>query len=157
MDKPSVLEKIKESYAEFEAILSQIPEDRMLESGASGIFSVMDVISHITWFEREMVTVFRDHALIGSDLWNLPTDERNKAIFDMNRNRSLVHVLKEAAVIHQQLIEILQNLDDESLTDPTKFHEMPIDWIPWQVLAENTYEHYVHHALDIKRWLAQAK
>ena len=155
MDKISVLEKINDSYAEFETLLCQIPENRMLEAGASGIFSIKDIVSHVAWFEREMVNVFRDRALIGSHLWNLPTDERNMAIYEENRNRPLAEVLKEAKGIHQQLIEIIENIDDESLNNPTKYREMPVDWVPWQVLAGNTYEHYAHHTQDIQRWLIQ--
>jgi hypothetical protein len=157
MEKSSVLEKINKSYTEFESLLGQIPEHRMLEAGASGIFSIKDIVSHIAWFEREMVNVFRDHALIGSHLWNLPTDERNMAIYEENRNRPLADVLKEAMRIHKELIEIIQNVDDESLNDAMKFREMPVDWVPWQVLAGNTYEHYAHHTQDIQRWLIQIR
>lgn len=156
MDKSSVIEEISRSYAEFETLIGLIPEQRMLESGASGIFSVKDIVVHITWFEREMVNVFRDHALIGSDLWNLPTDERNMVIYEENRIRPLSVILKDAKIIHLQLVEILEQLDEDSLNDPTRFREMPVDWIPWQVLAGNTYEHYAHHTQDIKRWHDQA-
>jgi Protein of unknown function (DUF1706) len=156
MDKSSVIEEINRSYAEFDTLIGQIPEQKMLESGASGIFSVKDIVYHISWFEREMVTVFRDHALIGSDLWNLPTDERNMAIYEENRNKPLSAILHDAKIIHQQLVAILEELDGESLNDPTRFRDMPLDWMPWQVLAGNTYEHYDHHTQDIKRWLDQA-
>jgi hypothetical protein len=34
------------------------------------------------------------------------------------------------------------------LHDPGRFTDMPPDWLPWDLLAQNTYEHYQDHLLD---------
>jgi len=44
---------------------------------------------------------------------------------------------------------------DENMTDPTGFPNMPPDWQPWLVIAQNTYQHYQDHIKDVERWLAE--
>ena len=41
------------------------------------------------------------------------------------------------------------------MTDPTGFPNMPPDWQPWLVIAQNTYQHYQDHIKDVERWLAE--
>ena len=112
-----------------------------------------DMIAHITWFEKEMVDLITAHALLGSELWNLPTDERNAAIYELVRHQTLEQVLEESAQVHQQLVEVLPTLSDQDLTDPSGFPNMPPDWQPGMLIAQNTYEHYEDHMQDVQRWL----
>jgi hypothetical protein len=111
------------------------------------------VAAHITWFEREMVGMLQARALIGSDLWQLPPDQRNARIFDENRERSLHDVLAEAQQVHQQFLEGMEALAEDDLVDPHRFPGMPEDWQPWKVLAGNSNEHYRDHSRDVSTWL----
>ena len=95
------------------------------------------------------------HALVGSQLWNLPTDERNAAIYELVKDQPLEQVLAESEQVHQQLMEVLPTLSDQDLTDPGSFPNMPPDWQPWMIIAQNTYEHYQDHMQDIERWLEE--
>ena len=54
-----------------------------------------DILSHITWFEREMVDMLQTRTLKGSKLWELPQDERNRIIYEQNRATPLVVVRSE--------------------------------------------------------------
>jgi len=72
--KQQLLEKIRQSRAEWESFLSRLDEDQLIKPGASGEWSVKDIIAHLNWHEREMIAVIQTHALAGSDLWNLPLD-----------------------------------------------------------------------------------
>src|SRR3972149_1809130 len=113
MNKSEFLTALIAERAEWDSLLAQIDEARMTEPGVVGEWSVKDMIAHITWFEREMVGVLRARALVGSDLWNLPHDERNAAIFERNRHRPLSDVLAEAQQVFPQLVELVQSLDDQ--------------------------------------------
>ena len=155
MNKKTFLETMKFSRSDLEATLALIDESQMTQPGAIGEMSIKDVIAHITWFEREMVGVLEQRALLGSDLWNLPTDERNAAILQQNWDRSLPDIRQEAQQVFQQLVEAVETLDEDELNNPSRFSEMPADWIPCQVLAGNTFEHYEHHALDLRNWLGK--
>jgi hypothetical protein len=98
-----------------------------------------------------MVRMLRDRALVGSDLWQWPADERNAAIFELNRQRELPDVLSDASEVYQQLLNALEPLTDEDLNDARRFREMPADWQPWRILAQNSYEHYEHHLDDSRK------
>jgi len=146
---------VRATHAELDSVIASLSEQQMLQPGASGEMSVKDILAHIAWFEREMIGLLRQRLLAGSDLWNLPGDERNATIFQINRQRSLPDIRQEAEAVVQQLLEELENLDEAALDDPGRFRDMPADWSPRQLLAENTSEHYQHHLADIHAWLAK--
>jgi hypothetical protein len=100
-----------------------------------------------------MVGLVRAYALVGSELWNLPTDERNAAIYEEVRDQPLEQVLEESAQVFQELLAVLPSLTDHDLTDPGSFPNMPPDWQPWMILTQNTYEHYQDHIPDVQRWI----
>jgi hypothetical protein len=121
---------------------------QLVRPGFAGDWSAKDVIAHITWHEREMIGMIAARALEGSDLWNLPLDERNDAIYRANRGRSLDEVRREAAEVYARLLDALQTLSDGDLHDAGRFAGMPPDWQPVEVIAGNTYEHYQDHLRD---------
>jgi uncharacterized damage-inducible protein DinB len=150
-----IVEKVKRERATWEALIEQIEQERLTQHGVAGQWSVKDIIAHITWHEREMVGLVKAHALVGSELWNLPTDERNAAIYDEISEQPLEQVLEESTQVSQQLIDMLPSLTDQDLTNPESFPGMPPDWQPWMIIAQNTYEHYQDHIPDIERWISE--
>ena len=95
--------------------------------------------------------------MIGSELWDLSQDGRNAVVFEQNRHRPLRDVLAEARRVYEQLLEGLQSLSEEELTDAGRFREMPAEWLPWKIIADNTYEHYLAHAPAIRAWLEKSE
>ena len=151
--KADFLETLQTARVEWESLLARVGESNMLSPGVAGEWSVKDIICHITWFEHEMVGVLQARALIGSELWNLPQGQRNAGIFEQNRHRPLEDVFDEARQVYQGLYEALQSLTEEDLNDPSRFEDMPPDWSPGKLIAENSYEHYRAHAPSIQTWL----
>jgi hypothetical protein len=125
----------------------------MTQPGVEGHYAIKDIIAHITWYEQELIGVMQARALVGSDLWALPTHDRNAAIYDQNKDRPLPTILAESHQIHQQLITLLATLTGDELNHPTHFRDMPPDWIPWQLIASNTNEHYADHTAVLHSWL----
>jgi hypothetical protein len=134
----------------WETLLDQVEDVETSRQQAEGEWSVKDVIAHVTWHEREMLEVARQRALVGSDLWDLPTDQRNAAIYEHNRDRPLSEVLDEARSVYPQLLAALEGLSDEDFTIASRYARMPTDWLPWKLFAENTYEHYRDHIVDLR-------
>lgn len=151
-----LIDQINAEHNTWQALIDQIDPEKMNDPGVSGEWSLKDVIAHISWHENEMVTMVQTHVLKGSDLWDLITDERNAIIQEENQDKSLEQVLEESNQIHQQLMDLLPSLSDGDLTNPENFAGMPPDWQPWTILADNTYEHYQHHILDLKRWIRKS-
>jgi uncharacterized damage-inducible protein DinB len=155
MDKVTFLEKLQAARAAWEALLKEVSEERMLQPGATGEWSVKDVIAHIMWCEREMVGLCQARALVGSEFWELPDDESNSIMVSRYRDHSLQDVLAEEWQVYAQLLAEVQKLSDEDLNDPRRFREMPADWVPWEVIAGNSFKHYQDHILPIRAWLDQ--
>jgi uncharacterized protein (TIGR03083 family) len=153
MDKAQFLSAVRADWARWQAALDEVGRARMTQPGAAGEWSVKDMVAHVTWFEREMVNVIRRRVFEGSELWNVSQDARNKAIFEENRGRALDDVLGESERIHQDLVDALEELPEEHYANPARFRGMPADWVPWQVFAGNTYEHYRDHTTDVRAWL----
>jgi uncharacterized protein (TIGR03083 family) len=153
MNKSELLKDIRAEWAHWEALVDRIDEAQMTQPGVVGAWSVKDIIAHIAWFEREMVGMLQARALVGSDLWQHPVDQRNARIFEENRDRPLREVLAEAQQVHQRFLEELEVLAEDDLADPHRFPGMPEDWQPWKVIAENSNEHYRDHSRDLCTWL----
>jgi hypothetical protein len=155
MDKNTFINTLKQSRAEWEALLAQVDEEWMLQPGAAGKWSVKDVIAHVTWYEREMIPLMRMHTLAGSELWELSNEERNEIVYQQNRDRPLQEILHEGQQAYAALLEAAQALSDADLNDPHRFKQMPEDWVPWQIFAGNSFEHYQDHVASLRQWLAQ--
>ncbi|MGH2481986.1 MAG: DinB family protein [Ktedonobacteraceae bacterium] len=155
MDKATFLETLHTARAEWEALLSEVGEPRMLEPGATGEWSVKDVIAHIIEGEREMIRICETHALVESELWNMTMtdDERNPIIVSWYRDHTPQAVLAEEQQVYARLLTLLQTLSDEDLNDPQRFRDMPLDRVPWKVIAGDSFDHYRSHMPDIRAWL----
>lgn len=78
--KESLLATIRADRARFEAILTAVPRNRLTDPVLAGGWSVMDVLAHIAWGDREGIGVMEARALVGSELWDVPEEERNDAV-----------------------------------------------------------------------------
>jgi hypothetical protein len=145
MKMNDLLSRIHSSRARWDAVLAGMDDERLVQPGFAGDWSAKDVIAHIAWHERQMIGLVQARALAGSELWNLPLHERNDAIYRANRDRPLDEVRREAAESYDRLLDVLETLSDEDLVDSGRFSGMPADWQPWQVIAGNTFEHYLDH------------
>jgi hypothetical protein len=147
MNKAEFIRTLTDVHDRWEKRLMQFPQDVELSPG----MWLKDLITHITWYEREMVGMLRERALVGSPLWDLPTtDERNAAILRESLSRPWSEVLAEARQVYQQFLEGVQSLTEDELVDPHLFANMPDDWVPWKVMAGNSYEHYLQHLPDLQ-------
>ena len=155
MRKSQLIDKIKHSRAEWQVLISPLDDAQMVQARVIEGWSLKDIIAHITWYEREMVQVLQNKTLVGSELWDLPTDERNQVIFEANQNRALNDIREEAQQVYGHLVELLEGLEEEDLHDPSRFDQMPKDWQPWEVIGSNTYEHYPDHVAQVRNWLGE--
>jgi hypothetical protein len=152
--KTEFVEKVRLSRAKWDRAIEGIDREDMLRSGFCGEWSLKDVLSHITWYEREMVNLLKAREFTGADYWDLPTDERNQRIYEERKEIDIELVVEEYAAVYDELIQQLELLTDDHLNDPANFPGMPSDWQPWQVIASNTYKHYeghIPHAETFKR------
>ncbi|HEY0757423.1 MAG TPA: maleylpyruvate isomerase N-terminal domain-containing protein [Ktedonobacteraceae bacterium] len=153
MNKATFIEALRSGRKQWDDLLAEIDESRMLEPMEEGGWSVKDTIVHNTWNEREMIGVCQQRALVGSDLWNVSQDERNARPVEEMRDVPLSEILAESRQVCAQFFEAAQTLSDEDLNDARCFREMPEAWVPWQVIAGGSFNHYPEHIAIMRRWL----
>jgi uncharacterized damage-inducible protein DinB len=156
MDKATLLKILTETRAAWEALLAQFDEEQMLKPGATGKWSVKDVIAHIASGESELVPVLRTRVLAGS-VWNLSDDERNEIEYQQQKDRPLHDIVSEEQQAYTALLKVVQQLSDEDLGDPHCFENMPDEWRPWQLIAGDSFKHYDDHMPSLREWLAKTK
>ena len=155
MDKGQLLKAIQVARAEWDAVLAQVDPSRYEESGVSGDWSLKDVIAHISWFEREVCHALRIRSYEeGSEWWLLSADQRNARIYDSNHERTLGDVLAESTSTYTALLSAIDALSDEDLKDASRFPYSPPGAQPWEIITQNSHEHYQHHVGDLRDWLA---
>lgn len=147
-----LLDRLRTERVAWEAALEAVGYQRMTEPGAFGSWSAKDLIAHVTWYEAETVALFATRALPDSALWHMPAAERNAVIQAATADLPLRVVKAEAQQVFQQLLDAVRALTDQELNDPQCFADMPADWLPWQVIVGNTYEHYAQHLAELRAW-----
>ena len=153
--KAQLVDMIQSARAQWDVLLSGIPETWMTEPGVVGEWAIKDVIAHIAWGERESTGVAHTRTVVGSELWRLAADERNAAVFEQNRYRELNEVLAETRRVFLVYLRAIEALTEEDLNDPIRFAQMPDGWRPWRILYDPG--HYQEHADSIRAWLVKKK
>jgi len=156
MDKTTFLNTLQETRAQWEELLAQVEEERMQRPGATGKWSVKDVIAHVMDGERELVQIMHTHVVTGSELWNLSDDERNEIVYQQNRERPLHESRSEEQQAYANLLAAAQTLSDDDLNDPHHFQRMPEEWVPWRLFAGNSFKHYQDHMPALHTWVTHS-
>ena len=151
MDKAEFIRRVETARCEWNGLLAQVDDDLMLKSGIEGDWSAKDILAHVMWYEREMVRLLNSRSLIGSDLWELPLDDRNDEIHKEVKGMSLNAVRLGSEDAFGELIRQLNRLPEEAFGDPAHFQNMPSEWKPWDVIASNTFRHYREHSDSIRQ------
>jgi hypothetical protein len=146
-DKAWLIEEIKSTRSHFNEHLRALPAEKMEQPTAPGGMTGKEVLYHVAWHEDQMQDMLRTHALVGSPWWNLTTDERNAHIKEEAGPLKVEEVVAFAEKSFAGMLEELEALPAEALDDPSYFAGMPSDWLPAEILAQNTYEHYREHYL----------
>jgi len=156
VSREKFLQNVQETYARWDALVAPLNVEQWLRPVAGG-WTLKDIVAHLVWHEREMLGLLETRTLAGSEMWLWPQDERNQAIYEQNRERPLVQVQAEARETRTRLLPLLEGLSQDELNDPGRFKDMPPDWIPADILAENTYQHYLDHLADLQTHLKEAR
>ncbi len=156
MDKTTFMNTLQETRAQWEELLAQVEEERMQRPGATGKWSVKDVIAHVMDGERELVQIMHTHVVTGSELWNLSDDERNEIVYQQNRERPLHEIMSEEQQAYANLLAAAQTLSDDDLNDPHHFQRMPEEWVPWRIFAGNSFQHYQDHMPALRAWVTHS-
>ena len=157
MKTSCLIEAIEAARENWNYAIGLVPEDKREWKPAPDAWSLKDVIAHIAWHDDQMIELAETKDLVGSPWWDLPTDERNDRIYEQYKDAPLDEVLAFAEDAYTRMMAALETLSDGDMDDGSRFTDMPEGWIPWRMLASNTYEHYLRHVAQIRNLAATIK
>ncbi|MGH2531513.1 MAG: ClbS/DfsB family four-helix bundle protein [Thermomicrobiales bacterium] len=164
--KEALLETLRASRAEWEALLDEVGETRMTEPGVAGDWSVKDLLGHLTSYHR-VWGALANAAVTGvpptlRDLYDLDEfppaaaswtlEQQNAAIRAHYAPFPLAAVITRWRAATDLLINSVSDLTDEDVIAADRF--------PWtrgkpliEAIAGDTYEHAREHAEQVRAWL----
>jgi hypothetical protein len=152
-----LLEVMRTARSSWEALLAEAGEARLTEPGVEGDWSLKDIIAHITYYETWaadcLTAIRRGEPRPRSEYAGLEMDERNARIYERNRVKSVAEVLQESRVSFQRSLDAVQGLRDEELYDPEFTRASGVDWIVFDLVEGDTFEHYNDHITSVRAWL----
>ena len=156
MNKNEFMNTLSETRYALDSALAEVDPSQMTSPGVVGEWSVKDLIAHITWSVKETVGMLEAKAMVGSELWRLPVEQRNAAVYEANQSRTLGEVMAESQQAHRKLVDLIEEIPEYELLHADWFAGLPGgEWPPWRVIEVNVSDHYVHHTKDIQDWLVR--
>jgi hypothetical protein len=147
MNKRQLLSKLEKEWTDFHNSYDGLTDVQLLKPGATGDWSVRDLIVHVSWWEAEALEHL-PQILEGmspprySDLYG-GIDEFNASMRDQKRSLTLAEVHEEALETHRRLVEYIHSVPDEQITQGERFVRR---------LRLDTYSHYPLHARMVRAW-----
>jgi len=159
MTKAHLLVEMRAARAEWDALMAEVGEERMIEPGAAGDWSTKDVIAHLTsydrWFVKASEAYFRGELPPLDGTEGMSFEERNQFRYRQAQHQPLAEVLAESSQVFQRLIEMVEAHSEDFLTQPQQFEGVPEPILVWKLLKGDGYDHYREHMQSIRAWLAQ--
>ena len=164
MSKSEFLNGLREEYQWWEALLNEIGEARMDQSGVADDWSIKDIVAHLTGWRRR--TVARLQAAQRGEgeppsYWpahlqaDVDLDEINAWIYESNHERPVREVLDESHHVFQQMFAAIEGLPDAVLSDPARY----LPWLEAESIKPSDFFGHFHeeHEQDMRAWLARVE
>jgi hypothetical protein len=160
MDKRELIAGITREREQLNAMLAQVPAERMTEPGVAGDWSVKDILAHLAvWSSRAVTLLFQ--AERGGKL-QLPQSNSadwqdvNAKDYAEQKDRTLDRVQADFHSVHNQLIKRLQAWPDEkSLFDKDHFPVLKGKALAGYIWG-NSADHDAEHRAQIEAWLQKS-
>ena len=139
--------EIDEAWQGLKQALARVPPGRMEEGGVVGMWSVKDVIGHITTWENQAMAALQQY-LTQRDVKVLAfpdVDALNERTVNSKRRTPLDELLTDLETTHEQMVEVVGGLTEEVLGVPEVEKRIRVD----------TFAHYAEHTGNIRRWLGE--
>jgi hypothetical protein len=146
--KTWLLDEIRRTHGELEAVIVPLTEAQMMQPGVNGEWSAKDILAHITWWEGHMLRTLRTgQEELGPEGSNqdVLTQRKNAEVFAANRGRPLAKVRAEFEASYEEVLATLEGWPAEALAQDETYEE--IGW--------DTFKHYPEHTAAIREWLGR--
>jgi hypothetical protein len=164
MDRTTLLDTIQKEHAHFKSLIALLNEEQLCSPTLEGQWSIKDIMAHIAAWEQ-ICSRWLDEFLYGTtpNPVERVSSSSNERIYQENRDRSLQEVQQMFHQSHQHFVQqvdtLAQSLSEEDLNASDRF-PWTNDWPGHSlvaVIADNSYEHYMDHGEQVRRWIAASK
>lgn len=153
MSKQNLLNELEAARIGLRAAIEDLDSDTMLRPGVAGVWSVKDILAHVTAWESELVTALNQAQGRGVpkimqiddfDAWNAEQ-------YRINAPRPLALVLQDFEGVFEKMFEMVRDYNEKDLTDRWRYPWMEGE--PLSYLIEETASlHEREHAEEIRVW-----
>jgi hypothetical protein len=151
MDKQQLLKRLQKEWTAFRSSFRDLSESDLLRPGVTGMWSIKDIVAHVTTWEEEALknlpVVLRGGRPPRYSTTYGGIDQFNAQMTERKRNLALSEVLEQLDTVHERLLGYIFEVPETQFTQETRFRRR---------LRLDTYSHYPRHARAIVRW-RQAK
>jgi 8-oxo-dGTP pyrophosphatase MutT (NUDIX family) len=160
--KSQLLETLKTKRHRWDMMLNAIDTTRMDEPGAAGHWSVKDIVSHVTAYERWLVewltAALQNTFPVPSPLDDADIERRNAHVYELTHLLPVEQVLADARQTFEALLSIITALPEKYFSDPQsaewfmKPYWSKMKTVPDAVINLSS-DHYEEHVPTIKEWI----
>lgn len=160
--KSQLLEILRASRAEWDLLLNSVGEARMDLPGTAGDWSVKDIVSHISAYERwlvEWLTAASHYSFPApSPLDDADFERRNTRVYEITHALPLQQVMDDSQKNFETLVNIIEVLLDEYFDNPQSAEWfMKPHWSKMKTVSAAvinlSVDHYDEHVPSIKEWI----
>ena len=156
MKRKELLQKLSSTRMKMLATLEKIPEEQLLVPGVIGDWSIKDLLTHLTMWEAELVTMLwqieRGRKPSTAHFGPKSVDQLNDEWHQSTKDREYALVFSDYSGVRKQTERRVMAFSDEDLTNPKLF-----SWLKgkplWNWIANDSFEHEEEHHAEITAWI----
>jgi hypothetical protein len=147
VDRRQLLQRLDTAWLAFTASYAGLSDAQLMKPGVTGLWSVRDILAHVTTWEEEALTHL-PHILEGGTPPRYSVryggiDAFNARMTEQKASLSLAAVRRELDETHRRLIALVQRTPEDQLSGESRFRRR---------LRLDAYSHYPQHAEAIRQW-----
>jgi len=166
MTKERFIQLMRSKRGRWMRLLRDVASSDVGQPGADGIWSIRDLIIHVTAYERGLVE-WLEAARLG-DVKEFPildhedVDYRNLKILEQKSEQTAGEATEEAIDVFDRLMDLIEATSEEELLDPdkTEWYVKP-RWKQsralWECIADDSIRHYDQHLGNVEVWLSSRR
>ena len=154
--KSELLQAMHTARNEWDTLIAQIPHHQLSESAAPGLWSIKDVIAHVTEYDRWLALGLAMRLQKPPQIWldDISLDEFNAILHQQIADRNPDDILLDSNRVFQDLINEIEAHSEAYLFGTHHVDGVSYEVIPFELLKSESYGHYYDHIPAIRAWLS---
>ena len=139
------VKKMRYRRKHWDALIATIIHKGLDNERVSKKWLLKDVISHITWYDKELLKALETRSIADSIFWNVSVSERNEKIFNETQDVTLDEILDDSARTFNALINKIRGLSDKNLNSDEYIKRKSEKRLTWDFVGANNFWHFEDH------------